>query len=389
MSSTIDFEPICGLGDAASASGAYSGETRGGAFSATYVLHGGALTVSSNAYDPIAVLDSQLRLYKSPNLSDIPRRHVEVLLHCLDATEPSELEAWEKLQAAFENRFDQNEIKGCSPNTEGMWYIPVESGDLLHKTGTLCVQLKRTDDPTITMSVLCNRTRNGGAASPYKRRRNFDGTDCEFEWDWLIDLIKALYVQIHGFYAIHAAMVSKNSNAVLVGGVSGSGKSTTALALTREGFRLHTDDYGLIRSESDGSVRCSGLLMPPRLVGRPPESVESLEETISRPRDQGKYPFEAGCTAYAEDAQSWRHPKVVILLDRTDGISEHLVTPLHGSEALSGVMGLALDPLRMMRLEAWMDVSLALIHECDVYRISAGADLKSLARRIDELLPDE
>jgi hypothetical protein len=63
----------------------------------------------------------------------------------------------------------------------------------------------------------------------------------------LLDLLKKL-----GILIWHSAAVARNGMAILVPGVSGSGKSTTALNLLSLGYRFLADDQVLLRSREAG-----------------------------------------------------------------------------------------------------------------------------------------
>lgn len=63
----------------------------------------------------------------------------------------------------------------------------------------------------------------------------------------MLDLLKRL-----GVLVWHGAAVARNGRAILLSGVSGSGKSTTVLNLLRLGYRFIADDQVLLRSRPKG-----------------------------------------------------------------------------------------------------------------------------------------
>ena len=79
-----------------------------------------------------------------------------------------------------------------------------------------------------------------------------------FEWglNWSV----ATYA--HQFLMLHSAVVEKNGKAVLLPAWPGSGKSTLCAALVYRGWRLLSDEFGLIRPDSDAMTpfpRCIPL----------------------------------------------------------------------------------------------------------------------------------
>jgi serine kinase of HPr protein (carbohydrate metabolism regulator) len=63
---------------------------------------------------------------------------------------------------------------------------------------------------------------------------------------------------------IHASSVAIGGRAVLIGGLSGSGKSDLALRLIDRGAVLVSDDYTLVRRSSSGLTACAA----PNIAGK-------------------------------------------------------------------------------------------------------------------------
>jgi HprK-related kinase A len=62
--------------------------------------------------------------------------------------------------------------------------------------------------------------------------------------EWGINLVIAM--RSHNFLMLHAAVVEKNGHAVVLPGSPGSGKSTLCAALVHSGWRLLSDEFGLV-----------------------------------------------------------------------------------------------------------------------------------------------
>lgn len=63
---------------------------------------------------------------------------------------------------------------------------------------------------------------------------------------------------------IHASTVAKDGRAVLITGMSGSGKSDLALRLLDRGFTLVSDDQTLVKRDGNRLIACA----PPSIAGK-------------------------------------------------------------------------------------------------------------------------
>lgn len=91
-----------------------------------------------------------------------------------------------------------------------------------------------------------------------------------FEWglNWCIS------GYAHKYLIIHAAVVEKNSKALILPGIPGAGKSTLCAALIQKGWRLLSDELTLVDCES-------GYILPvPRPVSLKNDSIKVVAETF-------------------------------------------------------------------------------------------------------------
>jgi HprK-related kinase B len=127
-----------------------------------------------------------------------------------------------------------------------------------------------------------------------------------------VNLVDACYARIFregGYQLLHASGVSRGGRGALVSGVSGAGKSTSALHLVEAGFRLLSNDCVLARPDAAGIdvrgypkapyVNPGTLLHHPRLV-----SLLEPEErrALSAMPTQELWRFEPGKRALDVDA---------------------------------------------------------------------------------------
>jgi len=105
--------------------------------------------------------------------------------------------------------------------------------------------------------------------SPLKSRQDF----LMLSLLWLI--------RPHGLYALHANGLAKDEVGLLIVGNSGSGKSTTAFSLIRQGWKYLSDDVLLIRERPHGVEAVAfqkGFSFDPKLVNSFPELNHHLEK---------------------------------------------------------------------------------------------------------------
>ncbi len=90
----------------------------------------------------------------------------------------------------------------------------------------------------------------------------------EWGYNWCIS------TQAHHFLMLHAAVVEKDGCALIMPALPGSGKSTLCAALMLRGWRLLTDEFGLIRP-NDPQLRLWPL---PRPVALKNESIKVIRD---------------------------------------------------------------------------------------------------------------
>lgn len=99
----------------------------------------------------------------------------------------------------------------------------------------------------------------------------------EWGWNWCIGS------QSHQFLILHSAVLEKNGKAVLLPALPGSGKTTLCAALMLSGWRLFSDEFGLVRGD--------GLLVPlPRPLPLKNQSIEIIRAFSRQARIGPLYP---------------------------------------------------------------------------------------------------
>ncbi|MCX4025343.1 HprK-related kinase A [Endozoicomonas sp. SM1973] len=139
----------------------------------------------------------------------------------------------------------------------------------------------------------------------------------------------------HRYLMLHAAVVERNGHAILFPAWPGSGKSTLCAALSLSGWRMLSDEFGLLEPES-------GLLQPlPKLIPLKNTSIEVMKrfspEAVIGPlfekTRKGMVAHFRPPAASIEQAQEKARPRWIIFPRYKAGANNVLV-PVEKSQAL-------------------------------------------------------
>lgn len=102
------------------------------------------------------------------------------------------------------------------------------------------------------------------AFAPYAVEHAFPALEWGINW--------CVATRAHHLLLLHSAVVEKNGLAILLPAEPGHGKSTLCTALVHSGWRLLSDEFGLVRPED-------GLLLPlPRLIPLKNQSIDVIKK---------------------------------------------------------------------------------------------------------------
>jgi hypothetical protein len=200
----------------------------------------------------------------------------------------------------------------------------------------------------------------------------------------LKDLLLLWYAD-QGYQPIHASMVATSAgDGVLISGPTGSGKSTTALACVRAGFRFLADDcvaLGKVDNDVVGfSIYSSCLVRPEMIDDRCIPTADANDDVKGRVLIYAAENFPAQISSEA--------PVRALLIPRLVGAAETTVHPLSKREALHALFphALTVDPAGAARVDAF--VALAdLLQNTACYQLDLGRDLSRVSRAILDALP--
>ena len=188
-----------------------------------------------------------------------------------------------------------------------------------------------------------------------------------------------------GFYALHANGIVKDGIGFLFVGGTGSGKSTTALSLIRQGWEVLSDDVTLLRTSSErieAIAFLKGFSIDPHLADRCPE-LQSLVETSSW---NGSKTYINIDSLYRDQFLPGCFPKVLVFPKIVSRRKSQLL-PVDQAKALILLIensgGIMLD--KDMAINH-IEVLKQLIYQTCSYQLLAGLDLYHKPEKISEIM---
>ncbi len=186
---------------------------------------------------------------------------------------------------------------------------------------------------------------------------------------------------------IHGGLVSQDGQGVFFGGWSGSGKSTSSLACLQDGFDYLGEDYVGLQKLQDGtfvgySIYNSAFLETTHLARFP-----ALAPYVQKK----KFPSEEKSLVLLSQVFPERLkssiPIRLLVLPRVMNLPESRIRPASKGNAL-----LTLGPSTLLGVpglgERRLDTLARLVEQVPCYWLDLGRDLRSIPRRVEELLAE-
>jgi hypothetical protein len=187
--------------------------------------------------------------------------------------------------------------------------------------------------------------------------------------------------------AIHAGLVARGDDGVLLGGPGGSGKSTTALACFTAGFRYLADDHVGVRALPDGgfvghSLYCSTHLEPAQLKHFPDLRPLAIPGTLPR---------EDKCLMLLSDLrQGELARKARIRAVALPRVVDSDNTSIRPASTVASMLRLAPSSLRMLlhvgAAAGAFDQLGRFLESVPTYWLELGRDLVEIPKRVEEIL---
>lgn len=198
----------------------------------------------------------------------------------------------------------------------------------------------------------------------------------------VFDLALCLCARARGVSLLHGAVLEKGGHGVLLTGASGCGKTTSALALVRAGFRLLSDEYAVLWKRGRQRGLFSGVLVPQMLVGAPPGSLDELEQGLGTVTAAEKAEFSVRPAATRREPVAVQ--TVVSLVRAGQRAREHRAAPMEPRDLLPCLLSQLLDPVSSGRHDV-LEVLLDVMGNARAYQVTAGTNLATLPAFIEGL----
>jgi hypothetical protein len=187
-----------------------------------------------------------------------------------------------------------------------------------------------------------------------------------------------------GIYPLHAAALEKGGRGVLISGASGRGKTTSCIALLRDGYRCLSDDHPLLRVNGSGAE----LLSFPVKIDVTEQSIQFFPELRSARESlcrgiRKRYFF--ADQFYPDATADACEPAVILFPEVIDEPASRL-EPLSRTHALEELLREANLPVdREVARRQFLALS-RLVERTTCYRLRFGEDVLALPRLVDSVL---
>ena len=203
------------------------------------------------------------------------------------------------------------------------------------------------------------------------------------------DLLMAPLMEMlkeRGFFGLHAAALTKEGTGYLFPGDSGTGKTTIALSLLKNGFQYLGDDKVLLRREDNG---IAALAFTRRFNIDPDISLHYPElgflEDLNPLPGTTKRPFDIS-RVYQDTFLPRCSPKLLIHLHKTSA-SKSQTSRLTSNESFARLANQTIPSLRKEITEKQLQLLADLARGTESHLLQIGEDLNGAPERFLELLP--
>ncbi len=198
------------------------------------------------------------------------------------------------------------------------------------------------------------------------------------------------FLHKHGIYALHSNCLEKNGIGILLVGSSGSGKSTTAISLIRQGWNYISDDVTLLRRNSHSLIEAIALpgrfSIDPHLASNYPE-LNNLIQNASLDGNKNKKFIDIKSLYPDRFLPRCIPEKIIMIFPRVVSKSKSQLIPIDKTQVLTHLIenspGIMVDKEKAIKQ---IEVLKHLMNQATLCQMLSGQDLYKEPGRISEVL---
>ena len=339
----------------------------------------GTLAVASNSEAFIKNISQRLRHYRK-DAEEINKEVIEAEIYYLD--DPS-VKAGLSLPPSPDGiPIDLNDPGDCRIfKTDSFYHLKLDHREGFWRPNDLLVSFSSGEHRTIKILI----AETSAPAVPLRGGKALRKKGI-VNWEEISDMVHMLFMRLFNVFCLHAASLIVKDKGVILTGTSGSGKTTSALALIHWGATLLSDELTLISTGRENTA-ISGIILDPRLSHIGEEKIYSIDEPGSKKNNWEKVSFPLPEKTAEQGLYKEIKPALILFMDlKENNPSHHVAHQLDDLEAVNALISQVLDPSNSTRHKEIFEAVFQLVTECSLYRLEPGRDIDGLPEFIAGLL---
>lgn len=207
------------------------------------------------------------------------------------------------------------------------------------------------------------------------------------DWEEISDMVLMIFMRLLDFFCLHAATLIIEDRGVILTGSSGSGKTTSALALLKNGATLLSDELTLLSTKDVQQPMVSGILVDPRFFDSQASNIFYFDVSGPRKNNWEKKSAPLPDKIVQKGIFKTVKPAMILFLDlRENNQPDHLFHKIDKLDALTNLVSQVLDPFNSTRHQDIFETVFRLVDQCSLFRLELGRNVDRLSKCISNLL---